>query len=179
VAPRDVPPEADPIAGVSDAEWVRLCRLAFRFLWNRADAEDAVQEALQAAHLHRQQLADGTKWWPWLRRITIQKCHQIGRRKRRDRTVAMPAQFEVAADSEDGDHLAESEATRLALDRLPQRQREVVVLRHLEGMGYDEIAVILDIAPSTARVHARAALEALRDHLVQQHPDWFDRQPKK
>ena len=61
------------------------------------------------------------------------------------------------------------------LMELPQRQHEVMVLRHLQGMPFEEIARVLDIAPATARVHARAGRETLRSLILKRDPDWFDR----
>ena len=51
-----------------------LVRLAYRFLWNYHDAEDAVQEALIAAQAKGGQLKDRGKWASWLYRIVVQRC---------------------------------------------------------------------------------------------------------
>jgi len=60
------------------------------------------------------------------------------------------------------------------LMRLPERQKEVMVLRHLEQMNYDQIGELLEMSPSTARVHARAGLEALRDLIKERHPGFLE-----
>ena len=51
------------------------------------------------------------------------------------------------------------------IDRLPRRQREVLVLRHLEGMSFSEVAEVLEMKESTARVQAQNARENLRSWL--------------
>lgn len=164
-------------AGLTREARHRLCRLAFRFLWNRDDAEDAVQDALLSAHARRDQLKDDTKWWGWLCRIVVQRCHLHGRRQKRVPKTQSEAALEWHADSAPAEApwaLSETTgAVRDVLLRLPQRQREVIVLRFLEGMSYDEIAAILEIAPSTTRVHARAGLERLRELMSESHPTWF------
>ena len=81
----------------------------------------------------------------------------------------------VAADSGRDEVQGGLDAIRTALVDLPRRQREVLVLLHIEGMSYDEIGRVLEISPSTARVHARAGREGLRKIMLLQHPDWFDR----
>jgi RNA polymerase sigma-70 factor (ECF subfamily) len=164
----------DPTAGFTEETRRRLLRLAFRFLWRVEDAEDAVQEALQSAHAHRRQLQDPAKWWSWLCRIVVQKCQALGRDRGRERKLLRGAGESVSEPESLEPHLSvETAAVHRTIAALPRRQREVLVLRHLEGMGYDEIAVILNITPSTARVHARAALESMRDALRARHPDWF------
>lgn len=152
-----------------------LVRLAYRFVWNLDDAEDAVQEALHAAEARRAQLQESTKWWSWLCKIVVQKCHTLGREKARRRRHLDRYQLDRPAPSEpQPDQSAETRAVRSMLPRLPPRQRDVLVLRHLQGLDYGEIAEILDIAPATVRVHAKAARESLSALLKRRHPDWFD-----
>jgi len=152
-----------------------LVRLAYRLVWNLEDAEDAVQEALHAAEARRTQLRQSERWWRWLCKIVVQKCHAQGRAKERRRRhldrylVDRPAPSEPRPDQS-----AETQAVRSMLPKLPPRQRDVLVLRHLQGLNDGEIAEILDIAPATVRVHARAARESLCALLKQRHPDWFD-----
>ena len=153
-----------------------LVRLAYRFVWNLDDAEDAVQEALHAAEARRTQLRESTKWWSWLCKIVVQKCHTLGREKeRRVRHLDRYRLDRPAPSEQQPDQSVETQAIRSMLPHLPPRQREVLVLRHLHGLDYGEIAEILDIAPPTVRVHARAARESLCALLKQRHPDWFDK----
>lgn len=58
---------------------------------------------------------------------------------------------------------------------LPTQQRTALVLRHFEQMAYPDIAAVMEIAESTARVHVRAAREALRTAIVSRHPEWTPR----
>lgn len=144
---------------------VRMVRLAYRFLWNQDDAEDVAQEALVTAYQRAASLRDKTKWWSWLSRIVVHRCHEHGRRKQRwERHEdgirrATGSGVQDWTQDEPGDV---KEQVRRLLEALPTRQREVTVLRHLQGMSYDEIANVLDISASTARVHARSGLETLR-----------------
>jgi RNA polymerase sigma-70 factor (ECF subfamily) len=163
----------------SQAARDRLVRLAFRLVWNRDDAEDVVQESLTVAHARDGQLRGPDKWWSWLRRIVIHRCHTAGRDKVRRRRLGerLAARRNTAADQAPASESGElTELIRGALPNLPARQREVVVLRHLEGLSYEEIGEVLEIAPATARVHARAGLEALRMALV--NPRAGDRLPR-
>jgi len=176
-----VPPDVrDPFAD-SGLGRPRLVRLAYRFLWNRDDAEEVVQEALLIAEQRADRLRESGKWWSWVSRIVVNRCHERGRRRRRE--ARLDAVFRdgardregVAADSTASDAAALKGAVRDALPSLARRQHEVIVLRHLHAMTYAEVGEVLGISPATARVHARAGREALRKLLVARSPELFNR----
>ena len=155
----------------------RLVRLAYRFLWDRDDAEDVVHDALITARERADDLRDADKWWSWVGRIVVRRCHEQSRRKLVQRRHQESLRIETARRSEQShtDNTGEfKERIRRLLHDLPRRQHEVIVLRHLQGMSYGEIADLLEISPATARVHAQAGREALRHLLLQRHPDWCD-----
>lgn len=149
-----------------------LIRLAYRFCWNHADAEDAVQSAILQASTHGHQLASPERIWSWIRAIVIRQCHDLRRRARRAqragsvlqdqarRRAAPDAPPAAAAANEFIAHV------RSAIDRLPERQRTAIILRHLENLGYPEIAELMDVSESTARVQVRNGRENLRRILV-------------
>ncbi|NLX04342.1 MAG: sigma-70 family RNA polymerase sigma factor [Phycisphaerae bacterium] len=155
------------------ARWrVRLVRLAYRFLWNWHDAEDAVQDALAVAEGKREQIRSLEKWWPWVTRILVNRCHELRRRPRIDPDrLASSAQ---PADRTAGE-ISRRELAELLKDliaELPEQQRTALVLRHLQAMPYRDIAGIMGVSESTARVHASLAREALREMIVTRHPEW-------
>jgi RNA polymerase sigma-70 factor (ECF subfamily) len=147
----------------------RLVRLAYRFLWNQDDAEDVAQDALTVALKRGADLRDDAKWWSWICRIVVHRCHEMGRRQLRWQKhkpmVVRGIEGKAPAPSFE-DEGRPSERMRTCIDKLPKRQREVIVLRHFEGMSYERIAEVLEIKPTTVRVHARAGREALRTLLV-------------
>lgn len=118
---------------------------------DRAEAEDVTQEAL----LRLWRAAPG--WRPgeaqvrtWLYRVTANLCIDRLRRRRR----GGPALDELPEPVDDRPSASEAMQTRAradalqqALDRLPERQRQAVILRHLEGLSNPEIAQIMDIGP--------------------------------
>ena len=155
-----------------------LVRLAYRFLWNHDDAEDVAQDALATAYRESEDLRDDDRWWPWLCRIVIRRCHEHGRQKQRRRKYEAAMRDEANRNSAEPKLLDSAEAkaqvSRLLQD-LPRRQREVLVLRHLQGMSCEEVGDVLDIAPATVRVHTKAAREALRRRLTEEFPEWAKR----
>ena len=157
----------------------RLVRLAYRFVWNQDDAEDAVQDALLTAETKADHLREDQNWWSWIRRIVVNRCHERGRktqtRNRHEENLSVQHAGRIAAETRSDASHDSLDAVRTALLDLPRRQREVLVLLHLEGMPYDEIGRVLQMSPSTARVHAKAGRDGLRRILLQRFPDWFDR----
>lgn len=159
----------------------RLVRLAYRFLWNQDDAEDVVQDALLEAHQHERDLRDADKWWSWVCRIVVHACHTHGRRKQ-IRAKHEPILRERARVESSGNHRERSDSKTDVLHHisaLPKRQREVLVLRHLEEMSYERISEVLGISVGTARVHAQAARESLRERLLRDAPELCGRGTRK
>ena len=126
----------------------RIVAYAARMLGDAAEAEDVAQEAMlrlwRAAPEWRQREA---KVSSWLYRVATNLCIDRQRKRKRQRPL------EAAGDPEDGrpgavDTLTEADrakALQVALAELPERQRQAVVLRHLEGLSNPEIAGIMDI----------------------------------
>lgn len=123
---------------------------AFRMLGNRAEAEDVAQDALlrlwRAAPDWQE---DRAKPSSWLYRVVANLCID---RMRRARSVSIEAE-EVPEPLDDGPSVeasmqdrARQQALYAALQTLPDRQRQAVVLRHIEGCKNPEIAEILDIS---------------------------------
>ena len=128
----------------------RILGYAARLLGDRAEAEDVAQEAMlrlwRVAPDWRQGEAKVTTW---LYRVTTNLCTDRLRMRQRRKVLAL----DDAPDIEDGAPAAETvliEADRMvalnaALAALPDRQREAVVLRHIEGLTNPEIAAVMDI----------------------------------
>ena len=125
----------------------RALGYAARMLADRAEAEDVVQDAMlrlwRIAPDWRQGEARVTTW---LYRVVANLCTD---RLRRRRPVGLDAAPEVEDDQPAVQARMEeaerSRALEAALDRLPERQRQAVVLRHLEGLTNPEIAEVMDV----------------------------------
>ena len=125
----------------------RLYRLALRLLADRAEAEDVVQETmLRLWQMAPDWQSGGAQPGTWAHRVAVNLATD---RLRRRRSVALDAVAEPADDAPaplqvmlDADR---ETALDMALAELPDRQRQAVVLRHLEGLANPEIAEIMGV----------------------------------
>lgn len=163
---------ARPVEGWLEQMRPRLVRLATRLLWCSHDAEEAVQEALILAWQRINRLCEPGKRNAWLYRTTINLC--MNRRRLRKPTAPL------AADTMAADAVANRRETaelmsrvRVAMSQLPARQHAALVLREMEGLNYDQVAVILKTRPANARVLVHRARESVRQTLLRQWPDSF------
>jgi len=128
----------------------RVYGFAARLLGDRAEAEDVAQEAM----LRMWRVAPD--WRPgeaqlssWLYRVTVNLCTDRQRSARRRRAEALDAVAEPADDRANTEAALmareRADALQAALASLPDRQRQAVVLRHIEGLSNPEIAAILDV----------------------------------
>ena len=128
-----------------------LVRLAYLMLGSRAEAEEAVQDAVLAVHRPVGEVADPG---PYLRRAVVNRAIGILRRRTvADRHVPDPPPEEQPA------HLVE---LRDLLLSLPERQRAAIVLRYVEDVPDRDIAVTLGCREATVRSLVARGLKTLR-----------------
>jgi RNA polymerase sigma-70 factor (ECF subfamily) len=164
-----------------------LYRVAFSVLRNAADAEDAVQEAFLRVLRHRDQLNEVRDHRVWLIRIV---WNVVLDRKRRMKT--RPETDDVAElarvipwkglSAEELASAAQHHARVLGcVDRLPEKERQVIVLSAFEELPSVEIAEVLGITESSVRsrlFRARNLLAGMLDHArtIRQKPGSDDEQ---
>lgn len=151
------------------AERPALLRFAWLVLGSRASAEDAVQEALAAAHQRWERMGEVRDRSAYVRRMVVNAHHSAYRKNRR--MVPVPdVRRQVSAVGQAQVELAD--LVWRAISGLPTKQRAAVVLRFYEDLDYPEIARALECSESAARVGVHRGLKALRRALEQE--DWSD-----
>jgi RNA polymerase sigma-70 factor (ECF subfamily) len=150
----------------------RVVSHALRVLGDRAEAEDVAQEAMmrlwRAAATWR---PDGAaKPGTWLYRVTANLV--VDRLRRSGRAVGLDAVEEPADEAESAEARLMRQGRMAALDaglaRLPERQRQAVVLRHIEGLSNPEIAAVLDISTEAVESLTARGKRALAANLAGQ-----------
>ena len=155
----------------------RASRIAYQYLRDASDADEAVQDAFLKVFSH---IGSYREAWPfevWFTRILINGC--LDRRKARGRrerwfvgseiSVADEARASAAAAPADPEHrlLSRERRARLAsaIDRLDGRQRTVFMLCHYGDCTPREVSAMTGLNESTVRVHLFRAARKLRGLL--------------
>ena len=159
----------------------RAARIAFHYLRDAADADEAVQDAFIKAYMHIATFREDLPFEVWFTRILINGClDRLKARKRRERWIAPPVLDATGAERDPAEYLPSrgpspedqviSEERRrqvtTALAQLPDRQRMVFVLSHFEGRTSREVSSMTGLNESTVRVHLFRAIRRLRALLA-------------
>ena len=157
-----------------ERETPALRRLVHRLLGWEADVDDVVQEVLIAAWGKIDSYRGDSLVSTWLAGIAIRQCRRAIRRKqlrRKAQEYLRPLGF-TANETDAASNLEEKETDdkqrrmiRLAIQKLPQNQREVLVLVYLEANPLAAAATLLGIKKNTAEKRVSRAKEALREML--------------
>jgi RNA polymerase sigma-70 factor (ECF subfamily) len=160
----------------------RVYSLALHFCRDRADAEDLSQDVWLRAFRALSQFRGDSSFYTWLRRIAVNaflnnrdaalRRNEVRPAPETDDRRAEAAGVAAAGDAAAtlDDKLLTGEVWR-ALGELPRQQRLVFLLKHQEGMTYDEIARALDCSPGTAKKAVFRAVTKLRARLCAEAVD--------
>jgi RNA polymerase sigma-70 factor (ECF subfamily) len=159
----------------------RALRIAFHYVRDAADADEAVQDAFVKAYAHIGTFREELPFEVWFTRILINGClDRLKARKRREKWLAPPsidpsgvernpAEYLPSRGLSPEDYVLRQERRRHlqnALARLPERQRLVFVLSHFEGRSSREVSQATGLNESTVRVHLFRAIRRLRGLLA-------------
>ncbi len=158
---------------------VRAYQYAYRLTRNQESASDIVSDAFvrvfSALQNFRGQAAFGT----WLYRI-ITNCYLDAKKKERNKqTVSLDSGIKVDGgelerqieDTSDGPEIiaernAREQAVLGALEEMPEYQKAMLIMYHVEMLSYEQIAESLDLPIGTVKSRLNRARLALRDHLA-------------
>ncbi|WP_430780601.1 RNA polymerase sigma factor SigJ [Actinoplanes sp. G11-F43] len=147
-----------------------LTAVAYRMLGNRAEAEDAVQDAWLR---YSQQTGEIRDTRGWLTTVTARIClDQLN--SARVRRNAYPGEwlpaFVVEPDADPADRAEMADQVSIALlvvlEKLTPEQRVAFVLHDAFGVPFDEVAAVLDSTPAAARQHASRGRKAVAEGQV-------------
>ncbi len=141
----------------------RIYAVAFGLAHDAEDARDIAQEAFTKAYRSLPGFRRGSSFYTWLYRITAnlgidhqrRKTRKLKRELQLDETRLTPEQAHhtgprpSATPRQNLERKQLADRIRAAIDQLPPDQRNVIVLRELEGLSYKEIAETLDCAEGT------------------------------
>ena len=135
-----------------------VLKIASHYLGNTEDARDVSQEVFLKLYKHLGKFDPRRPFEPWLYRLTMNTCRDFWKRNGRRRSLEDSDAPESIADCrKDGNPFRrlrireERELIQLALTRLPEKEREAIILRDLEELSTSEVAEILGSSESTVR----------------------------
>ena len=162
----------------------RASRIAWHYLRDAADADEAVQDAFVKAYTHIASFQPTLSFEVWFTRILINGCLDRQKARTRRSRWMMPVsdmadrdQDTIARASRPGERSPEDlliasewrERLTAAVKRLPGRQRLVFLLCHYADHSTRDVAEMIGLNESTVRVHLFRAVRKLRTAMEGQH----------
>ena len=162
--------EVGPTATLADMHrehYRSLVKLASLLIDDRATCEEVVQDAFVAVFRSSTRLRDESRLPAYLRSAVLNGARsQLRKRQVRTRLRSVDAPVADVASAETGALIADDKrAVLAALRLLPDRQRDVLVLRFYLDLSESEIATTLGIGAGTVKTHTRRGLDALAREL--------------
>lgn len=171
--------DRDAFAALVTAYESKIYNLALRYLGNREDAMDASQEVFLRVFRFLPGFQEESGFSTWIYRIGVNVCKDMltKRSRRNEQSIEMPDEEEESRTAEiadrryDPEQLMEGQELRAVLAdtiaELPEQQREMIVLRDIQGLSYEEIAQVLSLESGTVKSRLSRARENLRKKLLQ------------
>jgi RNA polymerase sigma-70 factor, ECF subfamily len=154
------------LAPLFDRHSAALLNFYLRTTGNRASSEDLVQDVFVRILKYRRTYRPGSRFVTWMYNIARHARVDYLRKRRGeiewDDAYAAPVQ--VADGAESAQHLRN---LSLALRRLSDEKREILVLSRFQGLRYEAIAQLLDCEPGAVKVRVHRAMRELRLHFHQ------------
>ena len=153
-------------AALVDAYYARCLRFALHMLASRSDAEEAVQDTFVRVHRALPKYEEREAFEPWLFRILANRCRSAGARERRRAEVVEYGDVPERATSAGHDSaIAWREEIGIALQALPDEQREAFLMRHVEDLSYEDMSAVTGAGISALKMRVKRACDALRTRL--------------
>lgn len=143
-----------------------LLRLAVLLVDDMATAEEVVQDSFIAIHANWRRLQDIDKAAGYLRQCVVNRSHSVLRHRgvvNRNLLQSLP---DMPSAEDEAMRLLSRSAVITALQRLPPRQRQVLVLRYYAGLSEAQIASTMGITKGAVKRYVSRAMSALRAMLA-------------
>jgi RNA polymerase sigma-70 factor (ECF subfamily) len=154
----------------------KVFNLAWRFLGNREDAQDATQETFISVYKSLGKLRDPKSFPSWLYRIALNQCRQRWRLQSSELSLDDPPKISDGVDRDvslaplliqaERDPLEVQDLLRKSLMGISEDQRTALILKEYMGLTLEEIAQVMNCPLSTAKSRLYSGLRGVQRHLI-------------
>lgn len=148
----------------------KLFRFALKFLRNEEEARDIVQEVLIRVWNGRDQMTDVQNWEAWCMRITknlsLDRVRAMSRRQTQPIEESYHLRHEALTPHESTEVDESMQKITQMIASLPDKQRQVIHLRDVEGYSYQEICDILELDMNQVKVNLFRARNSVRERMT-------------
>lgn len=144
--------------------------ICYRYTQNTTDAQDLAQEVFLTTFRRLDTFREQAKFSTWLYRLGVNRCIDFTRKRQRERKRQGGEVQDYMPDSSPGPEAQtlrsdEARVLNLAIEKLPDKYKSVLILYYTEEMSYADIGQTLDIPVKTVETRLYRARKKLRDML--------------
>lgn len=152
------------------AIWLRR-KLTYK-IFNESDVEDVVQEILVSIHKAQHTYDGERRLMPWLQAIATYRlkdylCAHYAQKN--NQKVSIDEFFDIEDENNVTEDVAPSEDVSKAIERLKDKQKQVIDLMYFQDLSVKEVAKKLNMSESAVKVTAHRAYKILRQRLNEKH----------
>jgi RNA polymerase sigma-70 factor (ECF subfamily) len=150
--------------------------IVYGILGRHDEARDVTQEVFLQVHRSIRSFRRGSRFATWLYRIAVNRAVDAGRRRTRMRWLPLHETLADKPDEAPGPEDAairttEVEAVQRVLNEVPLQHRDVLVLRYYQGLSVEEIAEVLGVSATAAKVRLHRARRHFKERYVALYGD--------
>lgn len=157
-------------------DWYKkyIYTIAYHYTGNKEDALDLTQEVFLAIFKSLERFDDSFSMLPWIKRITINKCLNYLRDKKEAISLNQPLEegqeiqdllLSSSNTEEEVLYFDTKETLTKAIHALPPDERMAIILRHMKGMKYAEIAKVMGVPLGTVKTYLHKGRKNLKSSL--------------
>jgi RNA polymerase sigma-70 factor (ECF subfamily) len=158
----------------------KIYNLALNYVKNQEEAKDLAQDIFVTVYRSLPKLREKEKFTSWLYQIAINHCRNRYKKLRRrgyfnNISLDDEESFLQIPGDEGPEKLLQRKNTinlvRSTIDSMPEAEKEIILLRDIQELAYEEISAILDIPLGTVKSKLNRARTSLKDRLKKFHQD--------
>jgi RNA polymerase sigma factor (sigma-70 family) len=149
--------------------------IAYHYTGNKEDALDLTQEVFMSIFKSLDNFKEEFSLLPWVKRITVNKCLNFVRDRKE--ALSLNQKIEDGIEIQDLIHSSDKtesktlyrdtkQALENAINNLPKEERMAVILRHMKGMKYEDIAKIMDVPLGTVKTYLHKGRKTIKACMI-------------